>query len=106
MIASSNLPDPKASRWSRLAIAFLWVTTGLLVFHPYYQQVGAEYLDRLGLPYWVVYVTCAGEVVLGLRVALGPATDGVTALQVALIMGFTVILAWVDPVLLSTLSGL
>jgi hypothetical protein len=47
-----------------------------------------------------MYVTCAAEVLLGLRVALGRATTAATAVQVVLVAGFTAILAASEPALL------
>jgi hypothetical protein len=86
--------------WLRRAVAFVWVATGLSAFHPEYRRIGHDYLARLGLPDGVMYVTCFLEVLLGLRVALGPASTWVTALQIMLVLGFTTILAILDPVLL------
>jgi hypothetical protein len=80
--------------------AFVWIATGLSVLHPHYRQIGHEYLGRLGLPDILMFVTCAAEVLLGLRVALGPPTTAVTAVQVVLVAGFTAILALSDPALL------
>jgi hypothetical protein len=91
------------ARWLRWGVAFVWLWTGLAVFHPYYRELGASYLEPLGLPPAVMYGTCAAEVLLGLRVALGRAATWVTALQVVLIAGFTAILSvswpglWLHP---------
>ncbi len=90
-------------RWS---IAFVWLATGFLVLHPAYREVGAAYLARLGLPSWVMLATCFGEVALGLEVALGSPSAWLCALQIVLILGFTVILAWLDPMLLVHPFGL
>src|SRR5262245_42135805 len=87
-------------RWLRWSVAFVWLATGVAVLHPYYRQIGRGYLAPLGLPDAVMVATCAAEVLLGLRVALGKATAGVSALQAVLILGFTSILAWLDPWLL------
>ena len=75
----------------------VWLVTGLAVLHPYYRAVGHDYLERLGLPDGVMFVTCAAEVLLGLRVALGRPTTALTALQVMVVAGFTVILAKLRP---------
>ncbi len=88
------------SRILRAAAAFVWLATGLGVLHPAYRAEGLPHLDALGLSPWVMFVTCAGEVVLGLRVLLGPASGWVTALQTGLIATFTVILGVEDPRLL------
>jgi len=84
----------------RGSVAFVWVATGLAVAHPYYREVGGAYLDRLGLPHALMFVTCGFEVLLGAWVALRPARTAVTALQVAMVLAFTAILAALDPMLL------
>jgi hypothetical protein len=92
-----------ASRWLRWGVAFVWLWTGLAVLHPYYRTLGESYLAPLGLPPGVMYATCAAEVLLGLRVALGSAATWLTVLQVVLIAGFTAILSvsqpamWLNP---------
>jgi hypothetical protein len=88
-----------ASLWLRRGVAFVWLWTGLAVFHPYYRAEGEADLAPLGLPPAVIYATCAAEVLLGLRVALGRAATWVTALQVVLIGGFTTILSVSQPAL-------
>jgi DoxX-like family len=93
-----------AARWLRRGVAFVWLWTGLAVLHPYYRELGTAYLAPLGLPPWVMYATCAAEVLLGLRVALGRAATWVTVLQIVMIAGFTAILSvfhpalWIDPI--------
>jgi hypothetical protein len=89
----------KAARWLRWGVAFVWLWTGLAVFHPYYRELGTAYLAPLGLPSAVMYATCAAEVLLGLRVALGRAATWLTVLQVVMISGFTVILSVSEPAL-------
>ena len=79
---------PPSARWFRWAIAFVWLSSGLLVFHSDYREIGKDYLDQLGLPLWLMYATCAAEVLLGLYVAAKPARGWVTCLQVVLIVGF------------------
>lgn len=83
-----------------MAIAFIWLASGLLFVHPSYRDVGAEYLTRLGLPFWMMGVACALEVALGLRIAFGRVTRWLALVQIAFITGFTVILAWLEPMLL------
>ena len=93
----------QASRWLCLGVAYVWLWTGLAVFHPHYRALGEDYLAPLGLPPEVMYATCAAEVLLGLRVALGRAATWLTLFQVAMIAGFTAILSvsqpglWLDP---------
>jgi uncharacterized membrane protein YphA (DoxX/SURF4 family) len=84
----------------RVAVAFIWLWTGLAVFHPYYREVGLRYLEPLGLPTWPMYAACVLEVVLGLWVLLGPTSRWLTAGQVLLIAAFTIILAIEEPRLL------
>jgi uncharacterized membrane protein YphA (DoxX/SURF4 family) len=106
----TSLPTDKArrsadnaARWLRWGVAFVWLWTGLAVLHPHYRELGTAYLAPLGLPPWVMYATCAAEVLLGLRVALGRAATWVTVLQIVMIAGFTAILSvfhpalWLDP---------
>ncbi len=94
-VASWGTPIP--AYWLRWGIAFVWLWTGLAVLHPYYRELGTSYLKPLGLPPLVMYVTCAAEVLLGLRVALGRAATWLTLLQVVLITGFTAILSVSQP---------
>ncbi|HKI36681.1 MAG TPA: DoxX-like family protein [Gemmataceae bacterium] len=97
-----------AARWLRWAVAFVWLWTGLVVLHPHYRDLGESSLAPLGLPPAVMYGTCAAEVLLALRVALGRAATWVTLLQLVLIAGFTAILSvsqpgmWLDPLGLLT----
>jgi hypothetical protein len=56
-----------------------------------------EYLARLHLPPWIMTATCLAEVILGIRVALGSAATWLSLLQTILIVGFTAILALVEP---------
>jgi hypothetical protein len=96
---------PVEARSLRMSAAFLWLATGLLIVHPVYREIGTHYLARLGLPPWPMYVACVGEVLLGLRVAFGPASTWVTAVQLLAITGFTVTLAAVEPILLVSPYG-
>ncbi len=82
-----------------LSVAFVWLATGLLVLHPYYRQEGAHSLELLGLPSWLMYFTCAGEVLLGLRVALGKPAAWITVLQIGMIVFFTAALLVTQPML-------
>jgi hypothetical protein len=92
---------PAEARWLRWSVAFVWLATGLSVLHPYYREVGHDYLARLGLPDWIMFATCVAEVLLGLRVALGGAATWLTLLQVAMILTFSTILACLEPLLLA-----
>lgn len=86
--------------WLRTGLAFIWLATGLGVLHPYYREVGAEALGRLGMPPWLMVATCAFEVLLGLRVLLGRADTWLVLLQAAMIVVFTVLLGISRPALL------
>jgi uncharacterized membrane protein YphA (DoxX/SURF4 family) len=89
-----------AARLLRAGIAFVWLVTGLGVLHPVYRAAGTASLGRLGLPDWLMFVTCFGEVLLGLRVLLGRATTWLVALQLAAIIAFSAILTVSEPELL------
>jgi uncharacterized membrane protein YphA (DoxX/SURF4 family) len=93
------------SRELSAAAGFVWLATGLGVLHPYFRAEGRPYLERLGLPDWLMYVACAIEVVLGLRVLLGPARGWLAAVQVVAIAGFTLVLALLEPKLLVSPFG-
>ena len=97
-MASSEPPSSRAdARWLRAGLAFVWLATGLGVLHPYYRQLGAAFLAPLGLPPWVMVVTCAGEILLGLRVLLGRMDAWLAVLQAVLILGFSAILTATQP---------
>ncbi len=97
-MASSEPPSSRAdARWLRAGLAFVWLATGLGVLHPYYRQLGAAFLSPLGLPPWVMVVTCAGETLLGLRVLLGRMDGWLALLQGVLILGFSAILTATHP---------
>ncbi|MCC6215002.1 MAG: DoxX-like family protein [Polyangiaceae bacterium] len=98
--------DRADARLLRFGVAFVWIATGLLVVHPLYRSIGAAYLLRLGLPEWLMVATCALEVALGVRVALGPATEWWTLLQASMVATFTALLAVVDPWLLVSPFGM
>jgi hypothetical protein len=85
----------------RGAIAFIWLATGLGVLHPYYRDVGRAYLvDRLHLPEALMYLACVLEVILGLYILVAPPRRWLTLAQVALILFYTVVLAFAEPPLL------
>jgi hypothetical protein len=86
--------------WLKAGTASLWLCTALGVLHPYYRAVGHEWLSRLGLPDWLMWVTCAGELVLGLVILVLPPKWWLMAAQVGGVTVFTVILAGLEPALL------
>ena len=97
---NDTLQPAWAARFLRAGLAFVWLATGLGVLHPAYRAAGAASLGRLGLPDWLMFVTCAGEVLLGLRVLLGQAATWLVALQLAAILTFSAILSFSEPELL------
>jgi hypothetical protein len=84
----------------RVPIAFIWLVTGLGVLHPFYREVGRDYLGRLGLPEWFMYAACVLEVLLALDVLLMPPRHWLTLGQVTLIGFYTILLACFEPPLL------
>jgi hypothetical protein len=93
-------PDRVDIAMLRWGVASIWLLTGAFVLHPHYRKVGSEHLAPLGLPDWLMFVACAGELALGLRVALGRASTWLCALQLGGMAFFTVVLAYEDPTLL------
>ena len=81
--------------------ASIWFTTALGVLHPYYREVGHAWLSRLGLPDALMWLTCAGELALGVLVLVLPPRGWLALVQVGLVAGFTVILAALEPMLLA-----
>lgn len=86
--------------WLRLALAFIWLATGLGIVFEAYKQVGRVYLPQLGLGDRAMGMACLFEVLLGLRLLLGPAGTVLALLQAVMIVFFTVVLAILDPALL------
>jgi uncharacterized membrane protein YphA (DoxX/SURF4 family) len=84
----------------RAGVASIWLLTGALVTHPLYRAKGALYLDRLGLPAALMFVTCAGEVALGVVILCASMTRWLAALQLAAIVTFTAIVAIQEPMML------
>ncbi len=87
-------------RWMRAGVAAVWLATGLLVVTPTYREIGAEWLGRLGLPPWFMWITCAAEVILGVRLLLGRWSTALVVLQIGGMLTFTAILAYLEPMLL------
>ncbi len=94
-------PPQRHERLLAGSVAFVWLATALLVLHPTYRAIGAEWLEPLSLPAWIMFPVCAGELVLGLRLLLGPMSGWLALTQLVLVAGFTVILAALDPLLLA-----
>ena len=95
-----NAPDERDLRWLSRGAALIWLTTGLGVLHPFYREVGGQYLDRLGLPHGLMWAACGFEVLLGVAVAALRPTALLVGLQVAMVVCFTVILGVAEPMLL------
>jgi hypothetical protein len=93
----SRAPSAVELFWLRFALAFIWLATGGGVLSEEYRRIGLESLRPTGLPAWVMFVTCGGEVLLGLWVLSGRAAAWSAALQAVLIAGFTVILSVTQP---------
>lgn len=93
--------DQRDQRALVLSVAFVWLATAVLVVHPSYREVGGAYLDRLGLPPWLMWATCAAELGLAVVVALARPSWLLFAAQAAPIAAFTAILAALDPLLLA-----
>jgi hypothetical protein len=87
-------------RWLSWGAGLIWLTTGLGVFHPYYRQVGEQYLDRLHLSHGLMWAACGLEIVLAIVVMTRRPSTPLVALQVAMIAGFTLVLAVAEPMLL------
>ncbi len=83
----------------RAGVASLWLATGLLVVTPYYREVGHQWLSRLGLGDWAMYLCCLGEILLGIRL-LFPWGRAWALAQFAAVLGFSVVLGVLDPMLL------
>ncbi len=98
--------EPFETRCLRVAIASIWLLTGVLVVHPHYRAVGEGWLAPLGLPGWVMFPVCLFEIGLAVRILMGPMTTALAAVQVAMVGGFTLILAALDPALLVHPFGL
>ncbi|MCC6877262.1 MAG: hypothetical protein IT378_23355 [Sandaracinaceae bacterium] len=109
MASTAGAPiDARALRdaaWLRASLGGVWLLTAITVVHPYYREVGADYLGRLGLPEWIMYAADAGELVLGLWVVRFPMTRLLAVLHVVAVAGFTAILAWLEPMLLVSPFG-
>jgi hypothetical protein len=95
--------DARLLRWS---VAFVWISTGILVVVPGYRTIGVYYLDRLGFPVWLMLATCAAEIALGLRLALRRMATWLMILQLGMVLSFTAILARLEPMLLASPFGI
>jgi hypothetical protein len=94
------------SLWLRIGVASVWLATGVMVVHPLYRAIGASYLGRLGMPAWLMPVTCAFEIGLAFLVALGRPSQLITLLQISMVATFTAILALAEPKLLVSPFGM
>lgn len=80
--------------------ASIWFTTALGVLHPFYREVGSAFLGRLGLPDWLMWATCAGELVLAVCIVALPPKTWLFVAQAGGVTVFTLILAGLEPMLL------
>lgn len=87
-------------RWLKAGAASIWLTTALGVLHPFYRSVGHAFLARLGLPDWLMWATCAGELVLAVILLASPPKTWLFVAQAGGVVTFTIILAALDPMLL------
>jgi hypothetical protein len=95
--------DARLLRWS---VAFVWLVTGALVVVPEYRRIGSHYLERLHLPDWLMFATCAAEIALGFRLILGRMATWLAALQIGMVLSFTAILARIEPTMLASPFGM
>lgn len=100
LVATADPTGSAEARALRASIAVVWLTTGCFVVFPQYRAIGGAYLAEMGLPDALMFFTCAAEVLLGLRLLLRPTGGLLTALQLILVVAFTIILAAVEPRLL------
>lgn len=98
--APAALPARDELFWLKAGAASIWLTTALGVLHPTYREVGHAWLFRLGLPDALMWLTCSGELVLGVLVLVLPPRTWLAGLQVGAVAGFTVVLAALEPMLL------
>jgi hypothetical protein len=87
-------------RLLRVGIASIWLTTALAVAHPHYREIGHHYLADLGLPDACMYAACAFELALGVAVLVLPVLGWLELLQGVMVVGFTITLAALEPMLL------
>jgi len=100
MLEAKAVSREAGSRWLRGSVAFVWLISGVLVLHPYYREVFRAQLEPLALGAWVMWATCALEVSIGARVALGPSSTWLVVGQLALVAAFSAILVVDQPMVL------
>lgn len=86
--------------WLKAGTASIWLLTAAGVLHPYYREVGHEYLARLGLPDALMWLACAGELGLALIILATKPATWLMAAQVGGVAFFTVVLGALEPMLL------
>ncbi|MDP1827766.1 MAG: DoxX-like family protein [Archangium sp.] len=106
MSIDAERATPRELFWLKAGTASIWLTTALGVLHPYYRSVGHDWLSRLGLPDWLMWATCAGELVLAIVILVLPPKWWLMAAQVGGVTVFTLILAVLEPSLLAHPFGL
>lgn len=100
MPPSAEAASPAELRWLKAGCASIWLATALGVLHPTYRAIGHDFLTRLGLPDWLMWATCAGELGLAVLLLLRPPETWAFVLQAGAVSTFTLILAALDPMLL------
>ncbi len=93
-------PTDGEQKWLKAGCASIWLLTALGVLHPTYRAIGHEFLTRLGLPDWLMWATCVGELVLAGLILVRPPQTWAFVLQTGAVASFTVILAALEPMLL------
>lgn len=100
-LESGSADDLRDEALLRRGVALVWLATGLAVLHPYYRQVGAQYLRPLGMPDALMWATCAFEVALAAVLWLRPTDRWQALAQTAPVLAFTLILGVEEPRLLA-----
>jgi hypothetical protein len=103
--STSRTPAPADARWLRVGVAAVWLITAFTMLHPYYREVGEQYLGMVGLPAWPMWATNALELGIAVWVLSGPMSRLLAGMQIAMVSGFTLILAVADPMLIVSPFG-
>lgn len=103
--AHDSAPALRDAAWLRASVAAVWLITAFTVLHPYYREVGDQYLAPLGLPSWIMWAADGLELVIGVWMLRGPLSGLLAAIQIAMVVGFTITLAALEPMLLVSPFG-
>lgn len=88
------------ARQLRVAVAVVWMATGLGVLSPAYRAIGSEYLTRLHLGDVWMWIACVLEVSLAAFLVFTRPTEKDTLAQILAVSFFTVTLGVLEPRLL------